>query len=113
MLAHGIHATTCTQSVLLASASTSTAASPFSTAAFSHRTSLVHHQCPTHKFSPIAGLYGSIGRCIVGEFGEPKSPGLAGELIAYDLNGVSGNASLREKVLKLRLAGLIGQVTDK
>ena len=71
-----------------------TSAAATATTAFAHGARFIHHQSPAHELLAVAGLDRAIRCAIVGELGESKTAGLAGELVTNDLDGIGVNSRL-------------------
>jgi hypothetical protein len=91
-------------------ASTRTPAATRSALSLLRRTSFVHHQCPPHQCTPVAGLHGLSGSGIIVYFDEPKSSCLTTETIAQDIHAVDMNTRFVKKRLQVGFGSLVGQI---
>src|SRR3989475_13097462 len=66
-----------------AAAGESAAASPASTAAFSGRSSLIHHEISTHEVMAVQGLDSALGFFVAMDFHEAKTTRLPREAVAH------------------------------
>jgi hypothetical protein len=94
-------------------AATTASSATTTTATFAHGAGFVHHQRAAHELFAVAGFDGPIGCPVIGELGESKASRLTREFVPNNLHGIGVDPGLREKVLKLRLTGLIGKVANK
>src|SRR6266852_4394137 len=86
------------------------ATSPASTAAFSGRSSLIHHEISTHEVMAVQGLDSALGFFIAMDFHEAKTARLPREAVAHQSDVGDAHARLGKPVAQLLFRGLKGQI---